>query len=112
MFLVAGGQPSELLQPIHQPLDTVAQAVNRPVEGTRAAFVALAGNRDPDPPAPRPAADRATAIALVAHDPAWPATRAPTPCPLDHPAFHPLGEDHGFMALAGREHHGHGPAGA
>jgi len=66
-FLVAGGNPSALLEPVDQPFDAVALAVGGAVEARGAALVALAGDHHPNAASAQRLAHWRAAVALVAH---------------------------------------------
>src|ERR687885_731100 len=89
-------------------LDPVAFPVDGPVERSRAPFVPLARDRDPDPAPPQGGTDPSATIALVAHDALGPQLRLPARRPFDRPLRHQLLEGGRLMALARRQHEGDG----
>jgi hypothetical protein len=100
-LLIARRQPPELLAAIDEPLDAVAEPVQRAIEGARAAFIPLAWDRNADamlagilpyPPA---------AVAFILNDPARAVFRAARPHALDLPPRHQLREDRRFILLPG-----------
>ena len=98
-FLIAGGDAAALLEPIDQPLDSIAFAIGRAVEARGAAFVHLAGNHRPNPALAQRLPHRPRAVALVADQPPRPQPRAPTPGPLDRAPARQRWERHLVVAL-------------
>ena len=72
-LLIPGRNPAVLFEAIDQALHLVAQPVDGPSKGPRAALVPFAGNGEADPMPPHVTPDRPTAIGLIAHQ----APRAP-----------------------------------
>src|SRR6266571_9529670 len=84
-LVVAGGQAAVLLAAVDQPLDAVAQAVQRPVERPAAALGAQAWDRVADPPPAAVGPPRPAGVALVARDALRPHARAAAARPPDGP---------------------------
>src|SRR5581483_6019365 len=82
-FLIAGSNPSAVLEPIEQPLHLVALPIRRVVEARGAALVALGGNDYPDTPATQSCPHGPAAVALVAHQSSRPQPGSSTSSPLD-----------------------------
>jgi hypothetical protein len=106
-LLIACRQTPELLTPIDEPLDPVAETVKRSIEWAGAMFVPLVWDGDSDPMLARIRPNLPAAVAFVTHNPMGPALGAAWPWALDGAAFEPLFEDHRLMPLSGREHEGH-----
>jgi hypothetical protein len=102
-LLITGGQAPVLLQPVDQPFHSFPGAVDGPIKGAFPALVALPWDGDADTMLPAIVPDRATAIALVAHDAVGTAFGPPAPRPLDGSLAHQLGKDRRLMSMARRQ---------
>lgn len=109
-FLIARGDPPELLEAVDQPLDAITQAVDRAIEYSGAALVAFAWDGVANVPPPQVGADLVTTVAFITDHPlgslAWPSTSRP----LDGTLLHQLFEDDGFVPLADGQDKGQGLA--
>jgi hypothetical protein len=106
-FLIPRCQPPELLEAVDQALDPVALAIQRPIEGARAALVDLARDRHADAAPPKIRPDLPAAIALITDDTPRPQPGPTSSHPLDGTLFHQLLKHRRFMALARRQHDGY-----
>ena len=106
-LLITGRQTPVVLQPVDQPLDPLAEAVDGPIKGTGAVFILLAWNGDADTMAPEVLADLATAIGFVAHEATRSAFGAPASAPFHRAACHQGFEGHSFVPLARGEDQRH-----
>jgi len=96
-----------LLHPVDHPLHPFSGAVDGPVTGAFPARVVFPRDGDPDAMPPAILPDRATTLALVAHDAVGTALGPPSPRPLDGPLGHQVGKDRGRMPVARRQDERH-----
>jgi hypothetical protein len=82
-LLVACGDPAALLEPIDQSFGLIALAVDRAVERTALALVALVRNGEPYAMLPQPLPDMAAAVAFVPHESPRSLARTPSSSPPD-----------------------------
>src|SRR5262245_22867944 len=106
-LLITGRQTPVVFQPIDQPLDPLAQAVDGPIKGTGPVFILLPRDGDADPVASQVLPNLATAVGLVTHQTPRPAFGTPAPAPFHGPAFHQGFEGHGFVPLSRGEDQRH-----
>ena len=105
-LIVASRQAAELLAAVDQALDAVAQAVERPVEGSSAALGRQPGDGVANaPPSTVPAAG-AAGVPFVADHAAGATARPSPPGPPDRPLLQQPLEDRRLVPLAGRQHDG------
>ena len=107
-LLIPGRNPAVLFEAIDQALHLVAQPVDGPSKGPRAALVPFAGNGEADPMPPQVTPDRPTAIGLIAHQ----APRAPfgpaAPWPFDRTLLQQEHHQRGLMPLPWGQEPGEG----
>src|SRR5262245_25354048 len=106
-LLITGRQTPVVFQPIDQPLDPLAQAVDGPIKGTGPVFILLPRDGDADPVASQVLPNLATAVGLVTHQTPRPAFGTPAPAPFHSPAGRQGFEGHGFVPLARGEDQRH-----
>ena len=106
-LLIPGGQTPMVFQPIDQPLDPLAEAVEGTSKGTGAMFILLPWNGDADPVAAQVLPNLATTIGFVPHQTTRPPFGASTPTAFHGPAFHQSFESDGFVPLARGEDQRH-----
>ena len=95
-----------LFQPIDQPLHPLALAGDGAVEGAFPTCILLLWNGEAAPVASQVLADRAAALALIAHHTVGTPCRATIPVPLDGPTLHEGLEGDGLVSLARGQHQG------
>ena len=106
-LLIMCCQAPVLLHPVDHPLHPFSGAVDGPVTGAFPARVVFPRDGDPDAMPPAILPDRATTLALVAHDAVGTALGPPSPRPLDGPLGHQVGKDRGRMPVARRQDERH-----
>ena len=108
-FLVAGGDATELLQAVNEPLHDIALPVGVLVEPD-SSLTFLASNDHADPSSAEVAPDLLAAVALVTCDSIWANPWSSVSPPLDCPSFHQGLEHDLLVALARRQQQHHGLA--
>jgi hypothetical protein len=106
-FLVARRQPTELLEPVDQPLHAVALSVDGSIKRSCLLLVFPPRERLPDTLSPQISATFSAAVARVAHHTLRAQFRSPPAWPLDCSLLHHLLKDGAFMLLTWCEQNGH-----
>jgi hypothetical protein len=102
-FFIAGGNPPTLFEAIKCSLNSISFTVDGGIEGTRAAFIALAwdGIAYAAPPQPRP--KQASSIAFIGRHPFGTAARATAPRTLDRSPEQRIGDRHLVLLAWGQD---------
>lgn len=106
-FLIAGSDPTVLLESVDESLHTVAFAVDSLIEATLA-FVAFVRNGYPDPPPPQIPPYPRTAVALIPYHSAGPLLRSTPSRSPDLALLHEALKHHRLVSLSCRQHKRYG----
>jgi hypothetical protein len=109
-FFIPGRNPPTLFEPIDQPLDRTAQAVQVPSKRPRSLLIAFPRNRDADAMPPQVLPNSPTAVALVADESPGAPLGATWTTTFDRALFHHRDKHGGLMPLACGEQPGQGLA--